>query len=329
MCALVLALRRVPIYAPGAGDAVLGDVGKPTYSVTVSDAQAEAGRAAFAAKKEAKRLFPRPSPAETEPEKVEGNEQGKSSGNDYFNGDKSNVTGWQQYYNQHNGNMDNNNSNNDTRPSTAAVSEMTAVEMLTVRPPGEDVARDNWDTYRDNPTTPGGRPIAEARRENEIEGVRGMLRRESTRGRRKVIEAPLLPAVSAIAEIQTPPLPAVSPLPTTFPTQMSPGPGSGLGRANASPIDEQTSTMMMPISTFSGATYYPVTSSPSPSANASLRTTNRSPPPGNAFAQRQLQYRQSQQQKQVPGGLLSSVAAAASPFPVQQPPPQKPLPKDP
>ena len=313
MCALVLALRRIPIYAPGAGDAALGDVGKPTYSVTISDGQAEAGRAAFAAKKEAKRLFPSVKPAETERDRVE-EDEGKWSGNDYFNRDKSNVTAWQQYHNQHNGHMDNNNNNNNTRPSTAAASEMTAVETLTTRPLGEDVARDNWDSYRDNAMTPGGRPIAEARRENEIEGVRGMLRRDLTRGRRKLVETPSLPAVPAIAEIQTPPLPAVSPPPTTFLTQTSPEPGSGLGRGNVSPIDEQTSTMMTPIPTFPGATYHPVTSSSPSSANGSLRLPNRSPP-GNAFAQqRQLQDRRSQPQQQQVVGIIISSSSDGIPF---------------
>ncbi|TKA58227.1 hypothetical protein B0A49_10996, partial [Cryomyces minteri] len=56
MCALVLALRKIPIYAPGGGDAVLGSESKPTYAVAVTDADAALFRDQFAAKKEAKRL---------------------------------------------------------------------------------------------------------------------------------------------------------------------------------------------------------------------------------------------------------------------------------
>ena len=41
MCALVLALRRVPIYGPGAGGAPAGDKANPTYSVAISDTTAK------------------------------------------------------------------------------------------------------------------------------------------------------------------------------------------------------------------------------------------------------------------------------------------------
>ncbi|KAI1909434.1 hypothetical protein LOZ53_003811 [Ophidiomyces ophidiicola] len=58
MCALVLALRRVPIYAPGGGDAALGDIAKPTYSVAISHEQAQAGKDQYAAEKDAKRMVP-------------------------------------------------------------------------------------------------------------------------------------------------------------------------------------------------------------------------------------------------------------------------------
>lgn len=56
MTELVAALRRIPIYAPGCGYAGLGDYHAPTYSVTVSHAEAEAAKAAFDEKKKAKRL---------------------------------------------------------------------------------------------------------------------------------------------------------------------------------------------------------------------------------------------------------------------------------
>jgi hypothetical protein len=63
MCALVLALRRVPIYAPGGGAAVLGSADAPTYSVALPADAAQANKDAFAAGKEAKRLLPsKPAP---------------------------------------------------------------------------------------------------------------------------------------------------------------------------------------------------------------------------------------------------------------------------
>lgn len=56
MCALVLALRRVPINAPGGGSASLGSADAPTYSVAVTDEQAKAARKAFAESKAAAHL---------------------------------------------------------------------------------------------------------------------------------------------------------------------------------------------------------------------------------------------------------------------------------
>lgn len=40
MCALVLALRKIPIYAPGGGGAALGSVDQPSYTVSIPDTQA-------------------------------------------------------------------------------------------------------------------------------------------------------------------------------------------------------------------------------------------------------------------------------------------------
>ena len=76
MCALVLALRRIPIYGPGCGDAVLGDVNKPTYAVAITDVEAAAKRDAFAATKEAKRLFPS-KPKDEEKKDVETKQEDK------------------------------------------------------------------------------------------------------------------------------------------------------------------------------------------------------------------------------------------------------------
>ncbi|KXJ96550.1 Mechanosensitive ion channel-domain-containing protein [Microdochium bolleyi] len=58
MTALVLALKRVPIYAPGGGGEALGGPTNPAYSVTVSDRDAEIARDKAAREKEALRLVP-------------------------------------------------------------------------------------------------------------------------------------------------------------------------------------------------------------------------------------------------------------------------------
>ncbi|KAH8812085.1 hypothetical protein F5884DRAFT_784328 [Xylogone sp. PMI_703] len=58
MCALVLALRKIPIYAPGGGGEPLGGPTNPSYSVAVPDEYAIAARDKAAKAKEEKRLVP-------------------------------------------------------------------------------------------------------------------------------------------------------------------------------------------------------------------------------------------------------------------------------
>ncbi|KAL2065215.1 hypothetical protein VTL71DRAFT_2884 [Oculimacula yallundae] len=58
MCALVLAMRKVPILGPGGGGAPLGDPSNPAYSVAVSDEIAVAAREKAAKDADAARLHP-------------------------------------------------------------------------------------------------------------------------------------------------------------------------------------------------------------------------------------------------------------------------------
>lgn len=60
MCALVLALRKVPIYAPGGGGEALGGPNNPGYTVSVDDNWAVAVRDKAAKDKEGKRMVPTP-----------------------------------------------------------------------------------------------------------------------------------------------------------------------------------------------------------------------------------------------------------------------------
>ncbi|KAK2001287.1 mechanosensitive ion channel [Colletotrichum falcatum] len=60
MCALTIALKKIPIYAPGGGGEALGAPGNPAYSVAVSDQFAASAREQAAKDKEAKRLVPSP-----------------------------------------------------------------------------------------------------------------------------------------------------------------------------------------------------------------------------------------------------------------------------
>ncbi|OAX84692.1 hypothetical protein ACJ72_00934 [Emergomyces africanus] len=58
MCALVLAVRKIPIHGPGGGDAVLGDIMRPSYSVAISQEQAQASQEEWSKGKEGKRMVP-------------------------------------------------------------------------------------------------------------------------------------------------------------------------------------------------------------------------------------------------------------------------------
>ncbi|RYP71991.1 hypothetical protein DL771_004460 [Monosporascus sp. 5C6A] len=58
MCALTLALKRVPIYPPGGGGEALGGPTNPSYSVSISDEIAAAARDKAAEDREAKRMVP-------------------------------------------------------------------------------------------------------------------------------------------------------------------------------------------------------------------------------------------------------------------------------
>ncbi|KAH7139226.1 Mechanosensitive ion channel-domain-containing protein [Dendryphion nanum] len=123
MCALVLALRKVPIYGPSGGDAALGAVGNPSWSVAIPPADAIAAREKFNKDKDAKRLFP--TMKDDEPE-----DKGKSTGTDYLG---------------------------------VGISEATAINNLNQRKPGADPLRDDTWNNRDDVSTLGrpstdGRP---------------------------------------------------------------------------------------------------------------------------------------------------------------------------
>ncbi|KAI0485824.1 serine/threonine protein kinase [Xylaria cf. heliscus] len=62
ICALALALKKVPINAPGGGTEALGGPTNPTYSVSVSDTEAAAARDKAEKDKNAARLVPKNSP---------------------------------------------------------------------------------------------------------------------------------------------------------------------------------------------------------------------------------------------------------------------------
>ncbi|KAI9894968.1 MAG: hypothetical protein M1814_000189 [Vezdaea aestivalis] len=199
MCALVLALRKVPIYAPGGGDAVLGDIGKPSYSVAVSDDEAKAYRKKYLDDKEGKRLFPsalNPSPNDKHDSAFSKDLRREEEA---F-GSATSGADWYGANDKASGLKARNTPVAETRPSTAGRSERTAVEALNARNPASDSTRDDWSTYRDDMSA----QQFEARRSSDLEDVRGLLHRQSTKGRRKAAPAPQPPNPSSVSPIASP-----------------------------------------------------------------------------------------------------------------------------
>ena len=187
MCALVLALRKIPIYAPGGGDAVLGSSDKPTYSVTVSDAEAAANREAFAKTKEGKRMVPTKEPVESEePEPVQVPAKGPSSGFEAPREDDSATPSPLRY-----------------RLTTR--DETSALNTLNTRHPAADTANDPSDLIETEMPSSGSSTPRDPHRSADLEEVRGLLHRQSTRGKRKmgVTEGP--PRIPSISEASTGP----------------------------------------------------------------------------------------------------------------------------
>jgi hypothetical protein len=132
MCALVLALRKVPIAGPGGADAALGSADKPTWSVAVPPADAVAAYAKYTANKDAARLHPLNKPEDS-------NDKGKSTGTDYL--------------------------------GVGVAGEGEAVNLLTSRRPGVDPVRDDTWNNRDDVSTLG-RPSMDARPDlDEVRGL--------------------------------------------------------------------------------------------------------------------------------------------------------------
>lgn len=156
MCALVAALRAVPIYAPGGGGEAQGSAANPSYSVSISDAQAKDNAGAAAEAKQAKRLVPKKT-------------------------DTADAS---------------------AEPGTGAgltQRENRIIDNLTSRDPAVDAARDEaWTSTRDDSSTLGRSSIDQ----QDIEDVRGLLRRESTKGKRR-IGADHRPPIPTIHEPQT------------------------------------------------------------------------------------------------------------------------------
>ena len=200
MCALVLALRKVPIYGPGGGGEPLGGPNNPSYSVAVSDDLAAAARDKAAKAKEAKRLIPTPAKENT----------GKSTCTD-------NLLG--------------------------SAAEENAANMLNQRRPAFDENSALWNA-RDDQTLGSREPSLDTQRSNDIDNLKqSLLKRESTRGRRRPGET-------------VPNIPRFEP-PSTIITQPSPR-GSGFMASAHQALDEEAELGLQPMASdtsYAGAGY--------------------------------------------------------------------------
>lgn len=157
MCALALALKKVPIYGPGGGaEPVLGSSDNPTYSVAVDDDFAAAARDKAAKEADAVRMVP---------------------------------------LMKHKPSSKRQNTSDSTGP-VKHVSEKQAIEELNMRPAAASMeanfgySRDdnNLEGPADNLIDPSPSPGTQ-QRNNNIEQIRAdLLKRDNTRGRRKAGE---------------------------------------------------------------------------------------------------------------------------------------------
>ena len=168
MCALVLALRRVPIYAPGGGGAALGSNDQPTYSVAISATEAAERRDAFSATKAAKRMVP--------PMQSDGGTS-TTPNTATFGSLGTNMPAVSAVRNRSASVR-----NPSASPIIATSAETMALRLQNAHPAVSD-SPGNW---ADNNT----RTISAAdQRDTDIEEVRDVLRRQSTRGKRRTLDS--------------------------------------------------------------------------------------------------------------------------------------------
>jgi small-conductance mechanosensitive channel len=185
MCALVLALRKVPIYGPGAGGAPAGDPANPTYSVAITDDQAANNKKEFNDTKDKKRMIPAASQGLLSPTTR------KTSGRKSPSVDQSGKGG------------------GPLAAKEAALVENMNPLKAAVHAVDDDEARGAMDLEN-----------VDMEHDSDIEEVRGVLRRASTRGRRKAYQQNALAPASSYQShlpsiVATPP----SELPPLLPAQ--------------------------------------------------------------------------------------------------------------
>ncbi|KAL1640834.1 hypothetical protein SLS58_006657 [Diplodia intermedia] len=146
MCALVQAIRKIPIDPPGGSDAALGSADQPTFSVSVSASEALERRQAYLDDKEKGRLYP---------SKKEEPATATSSGVDFLG--------------------------TELHSENQAINTLTA-RPIGADPYRDGAFQDRADQADINRTGSIGRSSMDAQ---DAEDVRSTLKRESTKGKRK------------------------------------------------------------------------------------------------------------------------------------------------
>lgn len=166
MCALVLAVRKVPIYGSGAGGAALGEIGNPHYQVMITDTAASDAKADFENTKEGKRMVPSSSAPADPPTSPTLDKKPPSSDAQPTNTLNTTTT-----------------EPKTLSPITESASETLALNTLNERSPAFDTARDDGTDRVEGVQTIGhDRRGIETR---DVEEMRGILKRATTVGRRK------------------------------------------------------------------------------------------------------------------------------------------------
>jgi len=169
MCALVLALRKIPIYAPGGGGPALGSRDQPTYSVGISDTEAAGNRDAFSTAKAAKRMVPTAQLSAAIP----------STQSTAILGNLSTNMPAVSILRNHSLSIRSPTASN----TVAGLPKSGAFNSPNERPPAFDRDRD-WDTNDSLNIS------VDNQRNTDIEEVRDVLRRQSTRGKRRTLDSP-------------------------------------------------------------------------------------------------------------------------------------------
>lgn len=268
MCALVVALRRVPIAGPGGSDAALGDANKPSWSVAISPEQAQAVRQQYLDDKDAGRMNP------TKKTWVE-EDKGKSSSTDFLGMDSQ----------------------------SAAINQIN-----TRKPGVDTVRDDTWGARDDASTigrpSMDGRPSMSGNRP-DLEEVRGLLHKASSGGRRRggATLAPTATGYSSEPRQGMPPLPlAVNPVqsfasnPYTPPPVSAPRtPGSPSSISTGQVEEYQYQTMVPPPPRNQGPAIQLQQSPPSgglrPSASTASTNPYRTMSPNTPSSPEQRPYR--------------------------------------